>query len=223
MPRAGPHRQGEPSTGTKRGGGMASAISGWHASGPPRGDHGQDGLPFAQWPALTGRARDHVPGPVAAIGAAYRAFLCRLPLKLDGQLAGFRWTWRSSRSPTRYGVSRTQPMSGPSKPVSHTTRKRPGAAGNIRRRRRADLVAQDLDLDGWRCACRGPGDAAVAQRTARSCPAEMPGRVACTAGLGAMVSPGDSRSCACPARTSEGHGRTVHPRAYRQQEAPLCL
>jgi hypothetical protein len=62
----------------------------WHASGSQRGDHGQDGLPFAEWLALTGRARDHVPGPVAAIGAPYRAFMCRLQLKLDGQLASFR-------------------------------------------------------------------------------------------------------------------------------------
>jgi hypothetical protein len=163
-------------------------------------------LPFAEWLALTGRARDHVPGPVAAIGAAYRAFLFRLPLKLDGQLASFRWTSRSSRSPTRYGVSRTQRMSSPYKSVSHKTRKRPSAGGNIRRRRRADLVAQDFDLYGWRCACCGSGDVAVAQHTARSCPAEMPRRVACTAGFGAMVSPRDSRSCACPARTPKDTG-----------------
>ena len=34
----------------------------------------------------------------------------------------------------------------------------------------------------------------------------MPRRVACTAGFGAMVSPRDSRSCACPARTPKGTG-----------------
>src|SRR5580704_14572818 len=47
---------------------------------------------------------------------------------------------------------------------------------------------------------------AVAQHTARSCSAEMPRPVACAAGLGAMVSPRDSRSCGCPARTPKGTG-----------------
>jgi hypothetical protein len=46
-------------------------------------------LPLAERLALVGWACDHVLGPVAAIGAAHRAFLCRLPLELDGQLAGF--------------------------------------------------------------------------------------------------------------------------------------
>ena len=85
-------------------------------------------------------------------------------------------------------------------------RKPLSAGGNIRRRRRAELVAQDFDFYGWRCACCGSGDAAVAQHTARSCSAEMPRRVACAAGFGAMVSPRDSRSCACPARTPKGTG-----------------
>ena len=82
--------------------------------------------------------------------------------------------------------------------------KRPSAGGNIGGRRRAEQVAQDFDLYGWRCACCGSGDVAVAQHTARSCSAEMPRRVACTAGFGAMASPRDSRSCACPARTPKG-------------------
>jgi hypothetical protein len=41
--------------------------------------------------------------------------------------------------------------------------KRPGAGGNIGGRRRADLAAQDFDFHGWRCACCGSGDVAVAQ------------------------------------------------------------
>jgi len=52
-----------------------------------------------------------------------------------------------------------------------STSKRPGAGGNIGGRRRADLAAQDFDLCGWQCACCGPGGLAVAQPTARSCPA----------------------------------------------------
>jgi hypothetical protein len=80
--------------------------------------------------------------------------------------------------------------------------KRPSAGGNIGGRRRADLVARDFDFCGWRCACRDSGDVAVAQRAARSCSAEMPRPVVCTAGFGTMVSPGDSRSCACPVTTT---------------------
>ncbi|MGH3246603.1 MAG: hypothetical protein ACRDOI_10395 [Trebonia sp.] len=53
--------------------------------------------------------------------------------------------------------------------------KRPGAGGNIGGRRRADLVAQGFDLYGWRCACCGSGDVAVAQHAARSCSAETCG------------------------------------------------
>ena len=90
--------------------------------------------------------------------------------------------------------------------VGACARKRLTAGGNIRRRRRADLVAQDFDFYGWRCACCGSGDVALAQHTARSCSAEMPRRVACAAGFGAMVSTRDSRSCACPARTPKGTG-----------------
>jgi hypothetical protein len=46
-------------------------------------------LPLAERFALARRASDHILGPVAAIGHANRAFLCCLPLELDGQLAGF--------------------------------------------------------------------------------------------------------------------------------------
>ena len=49
--------------------------------------------------------------------------------------------------------------------------KRPSAGGNIGGRRRAVLAAQDFDLYGWRCACCGSGDVAVAHHTARSCSA----------------------------------------------------
>jgi hypothetical protein len=87
--------------------------------------------------------------------------------------------------------------------------KRPSAGGNIGGRRRADLAAQDFDLYGWRCACCGSGDVAVARPTA----AEMPRRVACAAGFGTMASPLDSRSCACPATTARAR-RAVHARAY---------
>jgi hypothetical protein len=116
----------------------ASLVRRWHASGSQRGDHGQDGLPFAEWLALTGRARDHVPGPVAAIGAPYRAFLCCLPLKLDGQLASFR------RGDHLLDVEK-QPLPTLTA-VGACASKRPTAGGNIGRRRRADLVAQDFDL-----------------------------------------------------------------------------
>ena len=154
----------------------ASLVRRWHTSGPQRGDHGQDGLPFAEWLALTGRARDHVPGPVAAIAAPYRAFLCRLPLKLDGQLASFR------RGDHLLDVEK-QPL--PTLAAGGAcASKRPSAGGNIRRRRSAELVAQDFDFYGWQCACCGSGDVAVAQHTARSCSAEMPRRAACAAGFG---------------------------------------
>jgi hypothetical protein len=43
---------------------------------------------------------------------------------------------------------------------------------------RPDGVEQDFDLYGWRCACRGSGNVAAAQHTARSFPAEMPRRAA---------------------------------------------
>jgi hypothetical protein len=47
----------------------------------------------------------------------------------------------------------------------------------------------------------------VAQYTARSCSAEMPRRMACTAGFGTMASPRDSRSCACPATTPRARAK----------------
>jgi hypothetical protein len=88
--------------------------------------------------------------------------------------------------------------------------KRPSAGGNIGGRRRADLVAQDFDLYGWRCACCDWGDVAVAQPTARSCSAEMPRRVACTAGFGTMATPRDSRSCqSCNDYEGTGEGCTL--------------
>jgi len=113
-------------------------------------------------------------------------------------------------------------MSSPYKSVSHKTRKRPSAGGNIRRRRRADLVAQDFDLYGWRCACCGSGDVA-----GLSTPEKLSGRDAETCGLyrwlrGDGLPEGFQIFC-LSCKDSKGHGRTVHARAYRQQEAPLCL
>ena len=80
-----------------------------------------------------------------------------------------------------------------------TAGKRPGARGNIEGRRRAYLTNAGLRPHGRRCACCGSRNVAVARRTARSSSAEMPRPAACTAGLGTTTSPGDSRSCACPA------------------------
>jgi GNAT superfamily N-acetyltransferase len=94
--------------------------------------------------------------------------------------------------------------------------KRPVQAGDIGGPWRADLVAQDFDLYGWRCACCG-GDVAAAQRTAKLFGRDA-GRVACTAGFGTSL-PEDSRSYACPA-TSQGTGERC-TLAYRQQ-ALLC-
>jgi hypothetical protein len=84
--------------------------------------------------------------------------------------------------------------------------KRPSAGGNIGGRRRADLVAQDFDLCGWRCACCGPGDVAVAQHTARSCRAEMPRRAACAAGFGTMASPEGFQAWCVSCNDSGGTG-----------------
>jgi hypothetical protein len=100
--------------------------------------------------------------------------------------------------------------------------KRPSAGGNIRGRRRADLVAQDFDLYGWRCTCCGWGDVAVAQHTARSCSAEMPRRVGCTAGFRTMASPRDSRSCASPATTPRARAKGARSRISTARTL-LCL
>jgi hypothetical protein len=101
--------------------------------------------------------------------------------------------------------------------------KHPGAGGNIGGRQRAELLAQDFDLFGWRCGCCGSGDVAVAQHTARSCPAEMPGRAASTAGFGTMASPKGSRSCARPAATPRGTGeRCTLARAGGKERCCAC-
>jgi hypothetical protein len=165
----------------------ASLVRRWHASGSQRGDHGQDGLPFAEWLALTGRARDHVPGPVAAIGAPYRAFLCRLPLKLDGQLASFR------RGDHLLDVEK-QPLPTLTA-VGACASKRPTAGGNIRRRRRADLVAQDFDL---RLAMRLPRFGGHGGGSAHRDGLPEGFQILCL-------------SC----KDSKGHGRTVHARVFR--------
>jgi hypothetical protein len=113
-------------------------------------------------------------------------------------------------------------MSSPYKSVSHKTRKRPSAGGNIRRRRRADLVAQDFDL---RLAMRllrfGGHGGGSAHRE------KLSGRDAGTCGMyrwlrGDGLPEGFQILC-LSCKDSKGHGRTVHARAYRQQEAPLCL
>src|SRR5262249_54488882 len=65
-------------------------LRGRYATGPQRGDHGEDGLPFAERLALAGWSCDHVLSPVTAVGTTDRALLRGLPLELDGQLAGFR-------------------------------------------------------------------------------------------------------------------------------------
>ena len=107
--------------------------------------------------------------------------------------------------------------------------KHPSAGGNIGGRQRAELMAQDFDLYSWRCACCGSGDVAVAQHTARSCSAEMPRRVVCTAGFGTMASPKDSGSCACPATTprARANGARSHidskKRCYACNEIKLLV
>ena len=100
--------------------------------------------------------------------------------------------------------------------------KRPSAGGNIRGCRGADLVAQDFDLYGWRCACCGSGDwrwlstprEAVRPRCrdVRHVPlasGQWPAR-----GIADLVP---------VLRRLQGHGRTVHARADRRKEALLCL
>ena len=99
--------------------------------------------------------------------------------------------------------------------------KRPSAGGNIRGCRGADLVAQDFDLYGWRCACCGSGDVAVAQHTARSCSAEMPGRAACTAGFGTMACPRDCGPCACPATTPRARADGARSRRSTERSAAV--
>ena len=51
-------------------------LPGRYVSGPWRGDHGQNGLPLAERPALADGACDHGLSPVAAVGTTYRALLC---------------------------------------------------------------------------------------------------------------------------------------------------
>ena len=97
----------------------------------------------------------------------------------------------------------------------------PSADGNIGGRRRADLTAQDFDLYGWRCACCGSGDVAVAQHTARSRSAEMPRRLAGTAGFGTMASPRDSRSCAYPATTPRARANGARSRILTARGAAV--
>ena len=78
------------------------------------------------------------------------------------------------------------------------------------------------------CACCGSGDMAVAQHTARSCSAEMPRRVACTAGFGIMASPEGFKSLRLSCNDLEGTGerRTLahidgKERCYARDEIKL--
>lgn len=80
-----------------------------------------------------------------------------------------------------------------------TAGKRPGARGNIEGRRRAYLANAGLRPHGRRCACCGSRNVAVARRRARSSSAEMPRPAHAWLVLGITASPGDPRSCACPA------------------------
>jgi len=100
--------------------------------------------------------------------------------------------------------------------------KRPSAGGNIGGRRRADLVAQDFDLYGWRCACcglggRGGGSAhreKLFRRDAETC--GMYRRLRDN-GL-----PGGFQILCLSCNESKGTGERC-TLAYRQQEALLCL
>ena len=80
-----------------------------------------------------------------------------------------------------------------------TAGKRPGARGNIEGRRRAYLANAGLRPHGRRCACCGsrnwrwPGAGREAVRPRRRDPRHA--RLV----LGTTASPGDPRSCACPA------------------------
>jgi hypothetical protein len=115
-----------------------------------------------------------------------------------------------------YAANGSAPAAG-----GESASKHPSAGGNIGGRQRAELVAQDFDLYSWRCGCCGSGDVAVAQHTARSCSAEMPRRVACTAGFGTMASRGIPDVVPVLQRL-QGHGRTVHARAHRRKERYAC-
>ena len=97
--------------------------------------------------------------------------------------------------------------------------KHPSAGGNIGGRRRADLVAQDFDFYGWRCACCGLGDVAAAQHTARSCSAETCGMYRWLRDNGL---PGGFQVLRLSCNESKGTGKRC-TLAYRQREALLCL
>ena len=99
--------------------------------------------------------------------------------------------------------------------------KRPRAGGNIGGRRHADIAAQDFDLCGWWCACCGLGNVAVAQRAARSCLAEMPRRVACTAGFGTMTSPQEARFGSCPATSPRAWANGARSRISTARSAAM--
>ena len=100
--------------------------------------------------------------------------------------------------------------------------KRPSAGGNIGGRRRADLVAQDFDLYGWRCACCGLGG-----RGGGSAHREkLFGRNAETCGMYRWLRdnglPEGSQILCLSCNESKGTGERC-TLAYRQQEALLCL
>lgn len=100
--------------------------------------------------------------------------------------------------------------------------KRPSAGGNIGGRRRADLVAQDFDLYGWRCACCGLGG-----RGGGSAHREkLFGRDAETCGMYRWLRddgrPEGFQIVCLSCNESKGTGERCTP-AYRQQEALLCL
>jgi hypothetical protein len=100
--------------------------------------------------------------------------------------------------------------------------KRPSAGGNIGGRRRADLVAQDFDLYGWRCACCGLGG-----RGGGSAHREkLFGRDAETCGMYRWLRdnglPEGFQILCLSCNESKGTGERC-TLAYRQQEALLCL
>ena len=100
--------------------------------------------------------------------------------------------------------------------------KRPSAGGNIGGRRSADLVAQDFDLYGWRCACCGLGG-----RGGGSAHREkLFGRDAETCGMYRWLRdnglPEGFQILCLSCNESKGTGERC-TLAYRQQEALLCL
>ena len=100
--------------------------------------------------------------------------------------------------------------------------KRPSAGGNIGGRRRADLVAQDFDLYGWRCACCGLGG-----RGGGSAHREkLFGRDAETCGMYRWLRdnglPEGFQILCLSCNESKGTGERC-TLAHRQQEALLCL